>query len=78
MLKTISLKLKTKCFMKSLHIQFDWETLKDTKIADVYQAKVCGRFTAFDLDSDVDTLTNSLKEGLSTAGKVLRRQRKKI
>ena len=41
---------------------------------------VGGKFSALCvLDSDVDTFANSLKEGLlSTAGEVLRRQRKKI
>ena len=46
----------------------------------VFQAKVGGRFAArCVLDSDVDTLVNSLKEGLlSTVEEVLGRQRKKI
>ena len=44
------------------------------------QAKVGGKFAAlYILDSKIDTLANSLKEGLlSTAEEVLGRQRKKI
>ena len=35
------------------------------KIAEVFQAKVGGKFAALPiLDSDIDTLANSLKEGL--------------
>ena len=56
------------------------EKLKDSKIAEVCQGKVGGRFAALCiLDSDVDILGNSLKEGLlSTAEEVLGRQRKRI
>ena len=66
--------------MKSPHIQFDLEKLKDLKIAKVFQAKVGGMSAVLCIfDSDVDTLANSLKEGLlSTAGEVLGRQKKKI
>ena len=37
---TIKLKLKTKRFTKSPRIRFGLEKLKDTKIAEVFQAKV--------------------------------------
>ena len=77
-LPAIKLKLKIKRFTKSPRIRFDLEKLKDPKIAEMFQAKVGGKFSAFCfLDSDVDTLANSLKEVLlSTAEKVLGRQRK--
>ena len=39
-LTTIKLKLKTKCFTKSPRIYFDLEKLKDTKITEVFQAKM--------------------------------------
>ena len=59
---TIKLKLKTKRFTKSSRIRFNLEKLKDPKIAEVFQAKVGGMFAApCVLDSDVDTLGNSLK-----------------
>ena len=79
MLTTIKLKLKTKCFMKSPLIQFYLEKHKDLKIAEVFQAKVGEKFAALCiLDSDIDTLANSLKEGLlATAEGVLGRQRMK-
>ena len=65
MLTTIKLKLKTKCFTKSPLIQFYLEKHKDLKIAEVFQAKGSEKFAALCvLDSDVDTLANSLKEGL--------------
>ena len=46
----------------------------------MFQAKVGGKFAALPiLDSDIDTLANSLKEGLlATAEGVLGRQRTKI
>ena len=46
-LKTIKLKLKTKHFTKSPGIRFYLEKLKDPKIAEVFQAKVGGKFAAF-------------------------------
>ena len=66
--------------MESPHIRFELKKLKDPKIEEVFQARVGGKFAAlYVLDSDVDTLANSLKEGpLSTAEEVLGRQRKKI
>ena len=80
MLKTIKLKLKTERFVKSPCIGFDLEKIKDPKIAEMFQAKVGGKVAALCvLGSDVDTIANSLKEGLlSTAEEVLGRQRKKI
>ena len=80
MLTAIKLKPKTKRFTKSPRIPFDPEKLKDPKIADVFQVKVGGKFAALCvLDSDVDTLANSLKEGLlPIAEEVLGRQRTKI
>ena len=79
-LPAIKLKLKIKRFTKSPRIRFDLEKLKDPKIAEMFQAKVGGKFSAFCfLDSDVDTLANSLKEVLlSTSEEVLCKQRKKI
>ena len=54
---TIKLKLKTKHFMKSPHIQFVPEKLKDLKIVEVFQAKVHGKFAVLCiLDSNVVTL----------------------
>ena len=65
-LTAIKLKLKTKCFKKSPHIRFEQEKLKDMKIMEVFQARVGGKFAAlYVLDSDVDTLANSLKGQLS-------------
>ena len=53
-LTTIKLKLKTKHFTKSLSIRFDLEKLKDPKIAEVFQAKMDGNFTALRvLDSEL-------------------------
>ena len=80
MLKTIKLKLKTERFVKSPCIGFDLEKIKDPKIAEMFQAKVGGKVAALCvLGSDVDTIANSLKEGLlSTAEEVLGRQRKNI
>ena len=72
--------MKTKRFKKSPRTRFDLEKLKDPKIAEVFQAKIGAKFAALCvLDSDVDTLANSLKERLlSTAEEALGRQRKKI
>ena len=63
------MKLKTKLFANSSRIRFDLEKLKDPKIAEVFQAKVGRKLAALCvLESDVDTLANSLKEVLlSTA-----------
>ena len=74
------MKLKTIYFMKSSRNRFNLERLKDPKIADVFQAKIGGKFAALCiLDNDVDTLVNGLKEVLlSTAEETLGRQRKKI
>ena len=67
---TIKLKLKTKCFTQSPRIRFDLEKLKDPKTAEVFQANVGGKFAALRvLDSDVDTLANSIKEGLLSTAK---------
>ena len=66
-LTTIKLKLKTKRFARSLHIRFDLEKFKDPDTADVLQAKVAGRLAALCvLDSDVDTLSNSLSAPVSS------------
>ena len=63
LLTTIKLKLKTRRFTKSPRIRFDLEKLKDLKIADVFQSKVGGKFAALCvLESDVDTLANSVKK----------------
>ena len=72
------MKLKTKRFTKSPRIRL--EKLKDPKTAEVFNAKVGEKFAALCiLDSDIDTLANSLKEGLlATAEGVLGRQRMKI
>ena len=72
------MKLKTKHFTKNHCIQF--EKLKDPKITEVFQAEVGGMFAALCiLDSDTDTLANSLKEVLvATAEGVLGRQKTKI
>ena len=61
-LTTIKLKLKTKCFTKSPRIRFDLEKLKDPKIAEVFQAKVGGKFAA---------RANSLKERLLSTAKAV-------
>ena len=77
-LSIIKLKVKVKHLMKSPHIRFDLEKLKDQKIAEVFQAKVDGKFAALCIfDSDLDTLLTS-QVLLSTAEEVLGRQRKKI
>ena len=54
--------------------------MKDPKLAEVFQAKVIGKFAALGIfDSDIDTLVHSLKdEQLATAEGVLGRQRTKI
>ena len=53
---------------------------KTRNIAEVFQTRMGRKFAALCvLESDVDTLANSLKEVLlSTAEEVLRRQKKKI
>ena len=69
--------MKTKHFTKSPRIRFDLEKLQDPIIAEVLQAKVGGEFTALCvLGSDIDTLANSLKEGLPSRAEEI--QRKKI
>ena len=57
-----------------------WRNSEDAKIAEVFQAKVGGKFAAlWVFDSDVDTLASSLKEVLlSTAEEILGRQWMKI
>ena len=62
-----------KHFTKSRCIRLDLEKLKNPNIAEVFPAKVGGKFAALSvLDSNVDSLANSLKEGLlSAAGEVL-------
>ena len=81
-LTTTELKLKTRCFTKSPHIQVDLEKLKGLKTAGVFLVKIGGKFTALCiLKSNVDTLADSLKEELpsvSTAEVVRGRQKKKI
>ena len=56
------------------------EKLEGPKIAELFHAKAGGKFAAFCvLDSDVDTLSDSLKEVLlSTAEEAFGSQRKKI
>ena len=53
---------------------------KTRNIAEVFQTRMGRKFAALCvLESDVDTLANSLKEmPLSTAEEILRRKRKKI
>ena len=68
LITTIKMNLKTKRFTKSPRIRFDLEELKHPKIAEVLQAKVDGQFAAVCLlDSNVDTLANSLKKVLLSA-----------
>ena len=65
LLTIIKLKLKTKRFTKIPRIRFDLKKLKDPKIAEVFQAKVGGKFAALCvLDSNVDILANSLTDVL--------------
>ena len=80
MFTAIKLKLKIERCTKRPRIRFDLKKLKDPKSAEMFQARVGGKFAALCIfDSDVDTLASSLKEGqLSTAEEVLWRQRKKI
>ena len=72
------MKLKSKRFTKSPRIRS--EKLKDPKTAEVFQAKVGGKFAAqCILDSEIDTFANSIKEELlATTEGVLWRQRTKI
>ena len=54
-------------FTKSPCIRFDLEKLKSPKIAVVFQAEIGGIFAALCvLDSDVDTLSNSLSATVSS------------
>ena len=81
-LTTIKMKLITTSFMKSPHIQFHLEKCKDPKIAEVFQVKMGGKFAAlYILDSEVDSLMNSLKPVkeviLSTVEEVLGKSGKK-
>ena len=74
------IKCKSQRFKKSFRIRVDLENLKDPNMSEVFQAKVGRQFLALCvLGSDVDTLANSLKEGLLlTAEEVLGRQRTTI
>ena len=64
------MKLNTKRFTKSPYIQSDLETLKDPKIPEVFHAKGGGKLAEHCIfESDVDTLANSLKEGLLSTSK---------
>ena len=79
-LTTIKLKLKMKCFTKSPCIQFNLVELKELKIVETFQTKIGGQISALCiLDSDADTLVNSIKDLLfSIAEKVLGKQRRSI
>ena len=74
MLTTKKLKLTTKCFMKNHRTRFNLEKPKDPIIAEVFQPQIGGKFAALCvLDSDVDTLANSLKKGLLSTAEDLKR-----
>ena len=79
-LQLFKLKLKTKCFTKSPRIRLNLEKRKDSKIVEVFQAKISLKFAAISvLSNDVETLANSLKQVLrSTAEEVAGRQGKQI
>jgi exonuclease III len=78
-LTNIKLKLKNRRTAKNPRIRFDLEKLNDPEIAEVFQAQIGGKFAALTtLDSDVDTLTNNIREVLlSTAEDVLGKERRK-
>ncbi|XP_076443965.1 uncharacterized protein LOC143282251 [Babylonia areolata] len=79
-LATFKLKLKCKRCPRNPRIRFDLEKLKDPEIADVFQAQVGRKFAALNLmDIDVDTLSNNIKEVLTTtAEQVVGKKRKRI
>ena len=77
---TLKLKLKVKRRPQNPSIHLDLETLNDPEIAEVFKAKVGGKFAALNiLDSEVDSLASDIKEVLlTTAEDVLGRRRRKI
>ena len=77
---SLKLRLKARRKPQNPRIRFDLEKLNDPEIAEVFQARVGGKFAALSvLDSDVDTLASEIKEVLhTTAEEVLGRKRRKI
>ena len=78
-LMTMKLRLKKKPHTANPRIKFDLERLKDPDVADIFQARLGGRFAALSvLDTDLNTLATDLNEVVRvTAEEVLGRQRKK-
>ena len=76
---TLKLRLKDKRKPQNPRIRFCLEKLNDPEIAEIFQAKVGGKFAALSiLDSEVDTLASEIKEVLlTTAEEVLGRKRRK-
>ena len=78
-LLVMKLKLKKRQKPANPRIKFDLERLDDPEVAEIFQARIGGRFAALSiLDKDINELTTSLNEAvLETAEEVVGRQRKK-
>ena len=78
-LLVMKMKLKKRQKPANPRIKFDLERLEDPEIAEIFEAKIGGRFAALNiLDKDINELTTSFNEGvLETAEEVVGRQRKK-
>ena len=78
-LLVMKVKLKKKQKPANPRIKFDLEKLDDPEVAEIFQARIGGRFAALNLlDKDINDLTTSFNEAVrETAEEVVRRQRKK-
>ena len=79
-LATLKLKLKKIHHQKSPRIRFDIEKLKDPEIANIFEARIDGKFAALNLfEEDLNVLTDNIKAVVQeTAREVLGKERKKI
>ena len=78
-LMTMKMKLKKNFKQDSPRIRFNVDKLKDPEIAEVFEARVGGRFSALGLlENDINTMTDNIKEVLQeTAAEVLGKEKKK-
>ena len=61
-LTRLKLKLKLNRGKRNPRIRFDLDKLKDPEIAEIFQAKVGGKFAALaTIEQDVEALANNLK-----------------
>ena len=78
-LLVMKVKLKKKQKPTNPRIKFDLEKLDDPEVAEIFQARIGGRFAALNLlDKDINDLITSFNEAVrETAEEVVGRQRKK-